>query len=97
MDQLFLEILGDRTYPKIVGPVGITYQSSKVSYVLPCAVPSCKVSYNAHSQYIYILYIHIYIQSTTVNYWSLITSPPLWPVLGLEIQTSGDEHSSTAP
>ena len=61
MDQLFLEILGDRTYPKIVGPVGITYQSSKVSYVLPCAAPSCKVSYNAHSQYIYIYTIHTYI------------------------------------
>ena len=60
-----------------------------------CAAPSCKVSYNAHSQSIYIytirMYIYIYI-STTVNYWSLITSPPLWPVFCLEIQTSGDDY-----
>ena len=99
-NNFFWKFLVIATYPKIVGPVGILYQSSKVSYVLPPFV-RCLITL-IHILYIYIHYTYIYIYiyiciSTTVNYWSLITSPPLWPGFCLEIQTSGDVHSSTAP
>ena len=101
MEQLFLEILGDRDLSQ---NCRASWNSISIIQSFLCAAPSCKVSYNAHSHFIYIytlyiyLYIYIYICiSTTVNYWSLITSPPLWPGFCLEIQTSGDVHSSTAP